>query len=69
MTILHLKAKHDANGNPRRLYVALDGEDVVGVWDEGYVGYNVLPGHLQPLRRFTLEITPRQYRKLKRFAE
>jgi len=44
--IKHLCALNDRNGNPQRLYVLVDDEsgDYVAAWDEGYHGYQAVPG-------------------------
>lgn len=35
---IHLRTKNDTNGNPRRLYVEIQGGRIVAVADEGYKG-------------------------------
>ncbi len=44
--VLHLRTKHDANGNPRRLYLPLDPDARMGsvthVIEEGYAGRSKL---------------------------
>lgn len=42
---LHLAAPNTPNGNPNRVYVAIDVVfgDVVGAWDEGYRGTDAIP--------------------------
>ena len=42
VTVVHLKAPNDTNGNPRRLFVLLDRGDIIGVVNEGYEGEGVL---------------------------
>lgn len=71
-----LRAGHDVNGNPRRLWVIVrvggESADYVGVYDEGYAGLNALPDEWRErVRRGMgqlpdLEITPAQYRQLKK---
>ena len=40
VTVLHLRAPNDSNGNPRRLYLGInDVGVVVRVHDEGYAGH------------------------------
>ena len=65
-TIIRLNAGNDTNGNPRRVYVAFDGCDIVGAWDEGYSGYNAVPEALRPLARqaATLATTATERREL-----
>lgn len=36
---ISLKAGHDVNGNPRRVWVILDGGEVIDAIDEGYYGF------------------------------
>ena len=45
INILHMCAKNDINGNPRRLYV-MSNEDgkYIACWDEGYKGSDAVPG-------------------------
>lgn len=44
MSIVHLCAKNDLNGNPRRLYALTDEEGtIIASWDEGYRGYHAVP--------------------------
>jgi len=50
-TIIRFNAGNDNNGNPRRVYVAFAGCDIVGAWDEGYCGYNAVPEKLRELAR------------------
>jgi hypothetical protein len=41
-TIFHYCANNDVNGNPQRLYALIDdNEDILAVWDEGYLGHNI----------------------------
>ena len=56
--IIHFCAKNDVNGNPRRVYVLMD--DQIGpdgdyrklaAWDEGYLGYNAVPGDFRAKAR------------------
>ncbi len=72
--ILHLRVPgHTLNGNPRRLYalVYVNGTEAKyhNVWDEGYGG---MPTELRELVKRgigqlpDLEITPKQYRELKK---
>lgn len=52
--IIHACAKNDAYGNPRRIYVLIDGDNLIdclmnkgGIlasWDEGYNGNFAVPG-------------------------
>jgi hypothetical protein len=42
--IVHYCASNDYYGNPQRVYVlVVDGENVAA-WDEGYYGYQAVPG-------------------------
>lgn len=45
-TVLHLTAPNDRNGNPNRVYVALSGNHVIAVYNEGYQGYHAVPDEL-----------------------
>lgn len=64
-------AKNDANGNPRRVFVALGADGgIVGTMDEGYsgdcVGRERWP--LVPVG-ISIETTPAEYRRLVRIGE
>jgi hypothetical protein len=67
--ILHLCAKNDINGNPRRLYV-MSNEDgkYIAAWDEGYKGSDAVPGPFRKdaylSQRFDVTVT--EYNKLLR---
>ncbi len=56
--ILHLRAPHDNNGNPRRAYVVLDAEygNTLGVFDEGYLGNRAIPARFREIELFTQQI-------------
>jgi hypothetical protein len=66
--ILHYCAKNDANGNPQRAYVLMNEEGPVAVWDEGYYGYDAVPGDFRSMARDAerQEISTRGYKKLLR---
>ncbi len=51
-TVIRLNAGNDMKGNPRRVYVAFDGCDIAGAWNEGYAGFNAVP---QELRKLAME--------------
>lgn len=40
--VLHLRAKNDSNGNPRRFYAVINAEtgQLIEAIDEGYRGFN-----------------------------
>ncbi len=58
-----LKAGHDRNGNPRRVFILLDASgDIVQAIDEGYTGMPKVCGRLVQLP--TLNIEPAEYRSL-----
>lgn len=65
-TIIRLNACNDNNGNPRRVFVAFNGCDIVGAWDEGYRGYNAVPEHLRDMAKqsVTLMTTATERREL-----
>ena len=42
MEAIKLNAGHDANGNPRRVYVIIDKGEIIGARAEGYNGYSAL---------------------------
>jgi hypothetical protein len=67
--ILHLCAKNDTNGNPRRAYVLSNEEgQYVAIWDEGYKGSDAVPGEFRDAaylsQRFDVTVT--EYNKLLR---
>ena len=69
INILHMCAKNDINGNPRRLYVmSNDDGKYIAAWDEGYKGCDAVPG---PFRKDAYnsqrrDVTVAQYNKLLR---
>lgn len=64
LTAIHLKAKNDTNGNPRRLYLILDNDsDAVDAVDEGYKGRGALDEHYEGVPiGVTIQVTPKEYR-------
>ena len=71
VAIIQLDAGHTVNGNPRRCYVAIDnkkygGNGIVGVTDEGYRGWGVLPKRYQHRAIPRIATTPKDYRDLLR---
>ena len=67
--ILHMCAKNDVNGNPRRLYVmSNDDGKYIACWDEGYKGSDAVPGEFRKdaylSQRFDVTVT--EYNKLLR---
>lgn len=69
-TILHLRAPHDTNGNPRRVFVVIDAsgkEDgrTLGVFDEGYAGNRAVPEEMRnaAIAEVTIEVTPKEYKE------
>ena len=69
--VLHLKAPHDRNGNPRRLFVIITDEEM---WaeDEGYEGIAGILARRgnylrEPLENATpMNITATEYRRIKK---
>ena len=65
MTVLWLRAKNDTNGNPRRCYLIIDGDNnAIDCIDEGYRGdsgvskkYSWYKGGCLPI-----EVQPAEYR-------
>lgn len=45
--VRHLCAKGDVNGNPQRVYVLENEYGMVACWDEGYLGWDAVPGQLR----------------------
>ena len=69
MVVIKLNAGNDVNGNPRRVFVVLDGEGIVKAIDEGYAGTANLEKHFPGLKGCnvdTFETTPKEYRTLLR---
>ena len=58
---LRFDAGNDVNGNPRRVFVVFDKNDIVKVINEGYRGW---PSELDDLSVHTLATTPSEYRSL-----
>lgn len=64
--VIRLDAGHDRNGNPRRVFVALDKHgDIIGACDEGYVS-DAEARKRWPKAVFgpTFATTPAEYREL-----
>ena len=67
--ILHMCAKNDLNGNPRRLYVMSDEEGkYIAAWDEGYKGSDAVPGPFREKAYLSqrFDVSVREYNKLLR---
>jgi hypothetical protein len=71
IAIIRLRANLDRNGNPRRVYVAIQRGEIVATWDEGYAGYQSVPEPLQHLAHIapTIDTTPKEYKRLVRIGE
>ena len=68
-TIFHYCANNDVNGNPQRLYALIDdNEDILAVWDEGYLGSDAVPGNFRDAAYDSIrkDISVRKYKKLLR---
>ena len=69
--MLHLRAPHDRNGNPRHLFVLIsrkgDATYVSGVWNEGYDGPNAVPGPYRDMAHNAclVNVSPAEYRRYK----
>jgi hypothetical protein len=69
--VIRLDAGHDRNGNPRRVFVALDDHgNIIGCEDEGYSG-NAAAKKRWPRAKWgpTFATTPGEYRSLVKLAE
>jgi len=60
--LLHLKAKNDVNGNPRRLFVLLENGEVRKVVNEGYRG---IPEELRALPIIPINVTTSEFESWK----
>lgn len=64
---ISLKAGHDINGNPRRVWVVLDGGEVVDAIDEGYLGAAAVLGkYPNAILGPRFETTLKEYKSLLR---
>lgn len=61
--IIKLNAGNDINGNPRRVFVRLVGNNVAAVVNEGHFG------DIDGYGGITFAITPKEYRRLLRLGE
>jgi hypothetical protein len=66
MQMIKLKTKNDVNGNPRRVFILLDGYRIIQAWDQGYSGHHAVPEEYRSMAYdapafFT---TPGQYREV-----
>ena len=70
MEVLYIRTANDANGNPRRGWLFLDGDR--REWhEEGYAGVQAFRAQwLQSLAvdALTVNVTPSEYRRLKKTA-
>jgi hypothetical protein len=67
--ILHICAKNDNDGNPRRLFVMSNEEGkFIAAWDEGYKGSDAVPGDFRKDAYLSqrLDVPVAQYNKLRR---
>lgn len=65
--VIHLCAKNDRNGNPRRCYVVIrTDQTVLGVYREGYLGIHSVPPEYRDAASMALRIesTPSQIREI-----
>ena len=65
--IIRLNAKNDRNGNPRRVFVVIDGTgNITKTVDEGYSGQGALveAGIKEEWSGLTFDTTPSEYRSL-----
>jgi hypothetical protein len=60
--VLHLKAKNDVNGNPRRLFVLIENGEVRKVVNEGYRG---IPEELRDLPIIPINVTTSEFESWK----
>lgn len=72
MQVVHICAKNDKNGNPRRLYLLIHDKGIVAI-DEGYTGYSVLGEYLKKqgvynyfngLELLRIEVPTSEYKRL-----
>jgi hypothetical protein len=67
MEVIRLNAGNDRNGNPRRVYVVLDGGAILKAYNEGYSGFSsVLEDAAFELAKNapTFATTPAEYRSI-----
>ena len=64
-SILHLRATDNTYGNPRRLYVRLEGSNIIDVVDEGYDGPPTWARGRDGNWPIEIVITPEEYRRWK----
>jgi len=68
---IRLRAKNDASGNPRRIFIALAHGNPKGVFDEGYSGEHAIPD--EAMRRayigLTIDVTPSEYNYWKKASK
>ena len=72
MHMIRLNAGHTTSGNPKRVYVLMNGGGgFEGAWDEGYSGPDAVPAQYRRLalsaRMF--ETTAREYREMLRIGK
>ena len=68
-TVILFTAANDRNGNPCRVYAAFDQlGQLVGAWDEGYVGHHAVPVSLRPVAHqcYAVPVSQATYRAILR---
>ena len=65
-TTIRFDAGHDTNGNPRRVFVVLEGGDIVTTYKEEYNSVKAIknPFHRRAYNGLTFETTTAEYRAL-----
>ena len=70
VSIIHACTTNDTNGNPRRIFVGLNcNGSIVKIEDEGYAGRPAWVRQCAAdfgLYTFPLDVTPKQYRNLRK---
>jgi len=66
MQMIKLKTKNDKNGNPRRVFILLQGEQIIQAWDQGCSGHHAVPEQYRQMAYDAPAFitTPGQYREI-----
>ena len=69
--VIKLRAKNDANGNPRRVFVRFCGPQVIGTVDEGYEGESAITRAGWMACEYSgiiIDVSPFEYRRFLNWA-
>lgn len=66
--VLHVRAPHDVNGNPRRAFMVLFHDGTHAFFDEGYLGESVIPADYRDRVVTVVNVSVRELARLRKGA-